>query len=117
MNQGGVLEVFTVPVDRAVSSYRAAIAVELRLRGLEYADIAAELGFASKSGAWMAVQRCLKARAAKAVDGLRERELADLDVLQERSWPRAMRGDTKAVGACVRIIDSRCKLMGLAGGG
>lgn len=102
-----------MPADRALSSYRAAVAVELRLRGLEYADIAAELGFASKSVTWIAVQRCLKARTARAVDGLRERELADLDVLQERSWARAMRGDAKAVGACVRIIDSRCRLMGL----
>ena len=100
-----------MPGDRAVSGYRAAVAVELRLRGLEYADIAAELGYASKSGAWMAVSRALKARRVKGADALLGKQLVDLDIMHERLWPRAAAGDVAAVGACVRVIEQRCRVL------
>ena len=106
-----------MPGDRAVSGYRAAVAVELRLRGLEYADIAAELGYASKSGAWMAVSRALKARQVKGADVLVGKQLVDLDIMQERLWPRASAGDVAAVGACVRVIEQRCRVLEMVSGG
>ena len=46
--------------DRARAQYRAAVAVELRMAGADYDEIARELGFAGRSGAWKAVQRALR---------------------------------------------------------
>ena len=69
-----------MPGYRVVSRYRAGVAVELRLRGLEYADIATELGYASKSGAWMIVNQCLKQRAVTDADAHFAKSLIELFV-------------------------------------
>ena len=104
-----------MPSDRAKSRYRAAVAVELRVRGAQYQEIADELGFASRSGAWMAVNRSLKQRTAKAADAYLSKSLAELELLHERSWKRAMMGDLKAVNASVGVINARTRLLGLGG--
>lgn len=99
--------------DRALSQYRSAVATEMRLAGSDYDAIARELGFANRSGAWKAVQRALAARAAASADTYREQALIDLDVLQQRNWPSAMRGDGDAIDRCLRVADQRARLMGL----
>ena len=102
-----------MPSDRARSRYRAAVAVELRRGGAEYEEIAKELGFASKSGAWMAVNRSLKQRAHKAADVYLLQSLAELELLHERSWKRAMMGHTPSIRACLGVINARVRLLGL----
>ena len=87
--------------------------MELRRGGAEYEEIAKELGFASKSGAWMAVNRSLKQRAHKAADAYLSKSLAELELLHERSWKRAMMGDLKAVNASVGVINARTRLLNL----
>ena len=57
-----------------------------------------------------------KALAEQLVDGiedLREIEVARLDVLQAALWPRVEKGEIRAVNAVLRIIDRRCRLLGL----
>ena len=102
-----------MPSDRARSRYRAAVAVELRMRGAEYEEIAKELGFASKSGAWMAVNRCLKQRAVKNADAYYAKSLIELDLLHERSWKRAMMGHMPSINVCLGVINARARLLGL----
>lgn len=96
--------------DASVSKYRAALAAEMRLRGFDYESIAKDLGYADKSGAWRAVQRSLASRSQRAGDALWGRQMTDLDLLQERSWPAAMAGDRRAIANCVRAIETRSRI-------
>ncbi len=43
----------------------------------------------------------------------RETGVERLGALQAALWPMAMRGDVDAVMACRKIIESRCRLLGL----
>ncbi len=99
--------------DSARSRYRAAVAVELRTAGAEYEEIAKELGYADKSGAWRAVQRSLKARTVNAVDRYRMVKYAELESIHRREWPLAMMGDLSAVNRLVQASGERVTLMGL----
>jgi cob(I)alamin adenosyltransferase len=76
-------------------------AVELVAAGLSYDEVAAELGFANRSGAWKAVQSALRAVQADTVD-----EYRALTALLAVVWPKAMAGDTTAVAAARRIVDA-----------
>ncbi|WP_327132001.1 hypothetical protein OG311_13505 [Streptomyces sp. NBC_01343] len=58
---------------------RDAEAAELKTQGLSYQAIADRLGYASKSGAWEAVRRALKAIVEEPAENLRQLELQRLD--------------------------------------
>ncbi len=92
---------------------RDAQAVELALAGASYDAIAAELGYADRSGAWRAVRRALDRHEAADVVALREQEVARLDRLQRGLWSKAVRGDVQAAAVVLRLIDRRCRLQGL----
>ena len=87
-------------------------AVELRLAGATYAQIAARLDWSGPSGAHQEVARALRAGESGA-DQLRELELARLDVLQAAVWPRAVAGRLEAVDAVLSIMRRRARLLGL----
>lgn len=101
--------------DSATALWRAALAAEMRIAGMDYEAIAKELGYSDRSGAWKAAQRCLKARSAKAGEALWAKEMADLDLLQEQAWPAAMAGDRRAITQCLRAIGSRIRILSRAG--
>lgn len=65
---------------------RAAQAARLRAKGWSYQRIADELGYADKSGAWVAVQRVLKETIAEPAEELRQMERDRLDHLAEAAW-------------------------------
>ena len=88
-------------------------AVQLALAGATYEQIATECHYAGKSGAWKAVQRLLARVDAENAGQLRTVEGARLDRLQAAHWPAALRGDTKAAGVVLRILDRRARLFGL----
>ena len=99
--------------DMTLASYRETRALELALAGCGWDQVAKDLGYANRSGAWKAAQRGLSKRTELAADMYRSRSLVDLDLLQERSWGRAMRGDLRAVSVALRAIDQRSRLLGL----
>jgi hypothetical protein len=101
--------------DRAGSSYRAAVAVELRLAGADYDEIAQELGFANRSGAWKAVQRALRQRSATAVDRYRMTRYAELEDVHRRWWPSAVAGDLAAINRVLAASSERSTLVGSCG--
>ena len=91
-------------------------AVELLAAGHSYADIARELGYSHRGSAHRAVSQALTERAVEMVDQYRQLELDRLDRLHAALWPQAMSGDLGAIGATLRIIDQRVRLLGLQPG-
>ncbi len=104
-----------MPTKHAMASWKACRAVELMLKGRSYDQIAHEVGYANRGTAHRVVAKALAQRLADHIDQLRELELARLDALQASLWAKAEKGDLRAVNACVRIIDKRCRLLGLYG--
>lgn len=58
-----------------------------------------------------------KAQTLEAVGELRNLEVKRLDSLQMAMWQKAMQGDVPSAAAVVRVIMSRCPLLGLEGSG
>jgi hypothetical protein len=99
--------------NRALAAARLARAIELRAQGRTYEQIADELGYANRGTVCHIVNDALKARTDEAVDTLRSLEAQRLDALQVALWDKAMAGDVIAAQAAIRIIVSRCRLLGL----
>lgn len=97
--------------DRAASRYRASLALEYRMQGMDYDSIAQELGFANRSGAWKAVDRTLRRQGIAVTEQFFALTMADLDALQERSWRKAMAGDPGALDRCLSAVNQRVRLI------
>jgi transposase-like protein len=96
-----------------LASWRCARAVELAAQGFTYRQIADELGYASRGTVHRIVRQALESRLAEGVDQLRKVELARLDALQAGLWEAAAGGDASAATTIVKIIQTRCRLLGL----
>lgn len=93
---------------------RRVAALELRLAGRPYREIADCLGYTSVSGAFAAVEKALHEHAAVPADDLLYLELARLDALLAAYWPRATADhDLQAATFVVNVIHRRAKLLGL----
>ena len=88
-------------------------AVELLSAGYSYEEIARGVGYTNRGSAYRAVSKALSERQAEHIDHLRALEGDRLDALQAALWDKAMRGDTRAVSAVIRIIGQRMRLLGL----
>jgi hypothetical protein len=98
-------------------------AVELRLEGVSYEDIAVEVGLKSAGGAHRLVARALEASYREPADELRTLELERLDSLTRALWSKCTGEDPitgktskinlKAVDRAVRVMERRAKLLGL----
>lgn len=86
-------------------------ALELRMAGVPYADIAERLGYKDGSGAFRAVKTALKRTLQEPADGVREVELARLDKLMFALWPN--RANPGVADRILRIMERRAKLLGL----
>lgn len=105
-----------MPNRNVLARFREVRALELMTAGATYQQVAEELGYRSRAGAWQAVQRALDRRTVEAVDLYRLVELKRLESLQAAAWHRASEGDLDAVGKVLAIIRMRCRLLGLYGG-
>ncbi len=88
-------------------------ALELRLTGETYRQIAVTLGYAGPAGAYKAVQAALKKYGREMAEDVRALELARLDELLGAQWPGAMDGDVQAGNLVLKIMDRRAKFLGL----
>ena len=98
-----------MPRRRAIETReRDARAVELRRRHLNYQQIATEMGYADKSGAYLAVQRGLADQCGEASAEVRQLELERLDDIA-RGFQRifATRHYVVSVGAGKVVMDPR----------
>lgn len=92
---------------------RQAEALRLRTRGMEFEQIAEDLGYRSKSGAYKAVMTGLKKTLQEPADELRTMEAERLDRMLAGLWDRAISGDTWSVDRVLAIMDRRARLLGL----
>ena len=89
-------------------------ALELRMAGLPWAAIAAQLGYADHTGALRAVDALLARQESEAAESYRKIEDMRLDVALRKVWPGVMAADLKAIDMWVKLHDRRVKLHGLA---
>ncbi|MCX6433094.1 MAG: hypothetical protein NTX29_09995 [Actinobacteria bacterium] len=99
--------------DMALAEFRKARSVELRLAGLEYEDIAKEVGYSNRGTAWRAVNTALRERVDSSVEEYRQTELARLDALQSVHWDKALFGDIASATLVLKVMGQRSRLLGL----
>lgn len=96
---------------------RAALAMELRAKGMTFEQIAHQCGYGSRGACHDAIQRELERVVVENVDELRREQLLTLDRLQAMCWELAVdpdnRGRLFAVDRILQILDRRSKLMGI----
>ncbi|MEY9937305.1 hypothetical protein [Streptacidiphilus sp. MAP5-3] len=108
-----------MPANRAqqtATAERRRQAVQLRISGHSWQEIADLLGYSSKGAACTDVRRALE----KAVEKLsipleahRQLEMDRLDAMQNALWDKVLEGDTKAIDTSLKLMDRRAKLLGL----
>src|SRR5436309_14392836 len=91
---------------KAATAQRRAQAIQLRMAGMIYEDIAARLGYSSRQAAARDIQRALDiargeqhAAAAHCI----ALDLMRLDRLQTAAWPEALRGDPTMTATVLKI--------------
>lgn len=100
------------PLDKKLSAAeKRRYALELRIAGADYDQIAKLVGWRSKSSAWEAVDRALRELEKESAEQVRELELARLDKLLARWWPRALERDKDAVDRVLAIQRQRLRLL------
>lgn len=92
---------------------RAARALELRMEGMKFDDIANELGYNSKQAAFDAVSRELKAITREPAEEVLRLDLERLDRMWGIHYLNAQAGDAQALASCMRIMERRARLLGL----
>lgn len=102
-----------MPHDLALARYRGAIAVQLRLEGMTYQELAEVLGYTHRSAARKAVMRTIQERADMVVDAYRVQRYLELEDWHRRSWVDALRGRPKAINTCLKAADERTWLLGM----
>jgi hypothetical protein len=92
---------------------RRARALELKKAGATYDQIATQLGYSDKSGAYRAVQNALSEITAEPAKAVLRLELERLDAMLLALWPKARKGDGAAIDRVLRIQERRTRYLGL----
>jgi len=102
-------------VTRVRAAERRDQAIKLRLKGLGYTEIGAEMG-CSRRSAYRMVSRAVELANVKrheTVEQMIVMELARLDELQRAVYDKAVGGETKAIETVLKIMERRARLRGL----
>jgi hypothetical protein len=90
---------------------------QMRLRGTDWQQICKTVGFSSVKVAQVELRAYIGECMVRIDNEHREEvlhtELARLDELMDAVWDAAMMGETKAVDAVLKVINTRMKLLGL----
>lgn len=89
-------------------------ALQLRLGGATYPQIAAHLAISEKRARNL-VEKGLAEGTSEDATLARELELQRIDTLQKSLWIKAKAGDLEALDRIVKLMDRRHRLMGLTG--
>ena len=88
-------------------------AVELRMAGRTWQEIADALGYADHSGAVRAVQDSLQKTLGAPSAEFRELTLERLTKILQVQWPNMLRGEVPAAKLCLQTIGDMRQLMGV----
>ena len=88
-------------------------AVELRMAGRTWEEIADALGYADHSGAVRAVQDSLQKTLGAPSAEFRELTLERLTKILQVQWPNMLRGEVPAAKLCLQTIGDMRQLMGV----
>ncbi|MER7835354.1 hypothetical protein ABTY98_05435 [Streptomyces sp. NPDC096040] len=102
---------------RAQVAERRSKAIAMVLAGVDYDTIADRLGYASRGAAHTDVDRALSANLTNLeteAGKLREIQFGRYQRLLAAVWPKALKGDLKAVEGAARLVDRIVRLWGLA---
>jgi hypothetical protein len=97
---------------KVADAVRRAKALELRLAGRTFDEIAAELDYADRTTAYRAVERALTGLGRHDAEQLRDLDLARLERLFAAVWPAASAGELDAVDRALKIIERRGRILG-----
>jgi hypothetical protein len=101
---------------RAQLAQRRAQAIEYKLAGMTYQQIADKLGYASRSMACTDVKRAFEQAVIDRehhVDVLIEEQIQILDRMRRAAWPAAIKGDTRSIDIVLKCVDRATKLLRL----
>ncbi len=98
---------------RARLTDRRRRALELRMKGLTFADIARQVGYASPSGAYEAVKKALASEAFDEAAEFRKLHIARLETLLAGIWNLAREGKLGAVDRVLNLLEREARLLGL----
>ena len=104
----------TDPIACSVAADRKS-ALDLRITGMSYRAIAAELG-CSVSKAYDDVSAALaklEAESAEKAAEVRRIELDRIDVMLKGIWPEAEAGDARKIETALKLMERRAKLLGI----
>lgn len=88
-------------------------AIALKLAGASYQSIAQQLGYASATGAWKAVQRGMKKSLQEGAGELRRIHYGRLEHMLMLLWPDVNRKDLPSMHTALSIMDRMERLFGL----
>lgn len=89
--------------------------IELRKQGMNYADIASEVGIhmdTARSAVNTYMIR-LQARTLESADELRRDDYSKLSMMLDAIWDRVLEGELGAIDRAIKILERRARLMGL----
>lgn len=101
---------------QAKTARRRAQAIELKIAGLTYQQIAEQLGYSGRDSACRDVTRAYELAVIERnhnADILLEEQLTILNRMRRAVWPAAIQGDTRAVEIVLKIVDRTTKLQRL----
>lgn len=99
--------------ETAIAKLKAAKAVELRMEGKTFDEIAQECGYKNRQSAFDAVKRALLSIVREPAKELLTLDLERLDKMWGIHFLNAQAGDVQALSACMKIMERRAKLLGL----
>lgn len=88
-------------------------ALQLRIGGATYDQIAQQTGFTNRGSAYRAVSQALRDIPREAADELRQVELERFDAIQIRLMQKLGQGDLTVVPNLLRLAEQRARLLGL----
>lgn len=96
---------------------RQKFAIQFRLKGMPYAEIAEKCGYASAGAAYTAIHQRLQEELQSSVEELRNEEMQKLNNLEQTLWPLVLDETNKsrlfAVDRLMAVLERRSKLAGI----
>ena len=88
-------------------------ALDLRLAGADFTQIATTLGFRDRSGAFRAVEAAMNRVVQPGAEALRKANMERLNRMRLANWPAAIKGDKDAIGVELRLQEREARYLGL----